>query len=177
MRPPRRPHLLVLVHGVHGEATDFSLVSSLLRKPHLSVLSSRASRSASGSTADGIERAGERVADEIASACDALSADGGDITFVGHSNGGLVSRWALGALEERGVLERWRPNAFVSLSSPHLGVSRKGGGALGHHAVGEVRRSRVSAHRYRTWHATPHFRIWSVVSLTLSRFGQRASES
>ena len=127
MRPPRRPHLLVLVHGVHGEATDFSLVSSLLRKPHLSVLSSRASRSASGSTADGIERAGERVANEIASACDALSADGGDITFVGHSNGGLVSRWALGALEERGVLERWRPNAFVSLSSPHLGVSRKGG--------------------------------------------------
>ena len=127
MRPPRRPHLLVLVHGVHGEATDFSLVSSLLRKPHLSVLSSRASRSASGSTADGIERAGERVANEIASACDALSADGGDITFVGHSNGGLVSRWALGALEDRGVLERWRPNAFVSLSSPHLGVSRKGG--------------------------------------------------
>ena len=91
------------------------------------MLSSRASRSASGSTADGIERAGERVANEIASACDALSADGGDITFVGHSNGGLVSRWALGALEERGVLERWRPNAFVSLSSPHLGVSRKGG--------------------------------------------------
>ena len=52
----------------------------------------------------------------VVSACDALSADGGDITFVGHSNGGLVSRWALGALEERGVLERWRPNAFVSLS-------------------------------------------------------------
>lgn len=77
--------------------------------------------SASGDQTDGIDAAGLRVAKEIQAACDALG-DRGELSIVAHSNGGLVSRFALGDLESRGLLERWQPRTFLTLASPHLGV-------------------------------------------------------
>ena len=66
------------------------------------------------------------IAREIEAACDAIGPSG-SLSIVAHSNGGLVGRWALGELlepatEARGLLERWRPQLFLTLASPHLGV-------------------------------------------------------
>ena len=121
-----RVHLVVLVHGLHGEAADLDLLhhsfaAAAAAQPggdaRLHVLAS----TAAGDQSDGIDAAGTRVAKEIEAACDALGSRG-RLSVVAHSNGGLVSRFAMGELEPRGVLNRWRPCLFLTLASPHLGV-------------------------------------------------------
>lgn len=84
------------------------------------------SAATAGDQTDGIDAAGLRVAREIEAACDAIGPSG-SLSIVAHSNGGLVGRWALGELlepatEARGLLDRWRPQLFLTLASPHLGV-------------------------------------------------------
>ena len=57
-------------------------------------------------------------------ACDALSADGGDITFVGRANGARAARWALGEMDARRQSGAVRePNALVSLLA-HLALAQ-----------------------------------------------------
>ena len=41
---------------------------------------------------------------------------------VGHSLGGLITRWALGYLYSEGHLSKVTPGKFMSICSPHCGV-------------------------------------------------------
>lgn len=71
-----------------------------------------AKRNSGSSTYDGIERGGERVCEEIQEEIKKIKANGGNITklsVVGYSLGGLVSRYAVGLLHAKGVLDELRP--------------------------------------------------------------------
>ena len=114
------PHLIVLLHGLHGEASDMAYLQHRILAQHHTGVRVLAS-SAAGDQVDGIDASGLRVAHEVEAACNALGPHG-SLSIVAHSNGGLVSRWALGRLEDGGVLDRWKPRFFVTLASPHLGV-------------------------------------------------------
>jgi Putative serine esterase (DUF676) len=49
------------------------------------------------------------------------------ISFVGHSFGGLVSRYAIGILFGQGFFDRIKPMNFTTFATPHLGVRRPPG--------------------------------------------------
>ena len=67
-----------------------------------------AKRNTGSFTYDGIERGGERVCAEIEEELRAIEADGGKITklsIIGYSLGGLVSRYLVGLLYAKGILD------------------------------------------------------------------------
>ena len=51
---------------------------------------------------------------------------GSQLVVVSHSLGGLLTRYALGVLEEKGHLEGIELCSYMSLTAPHLGVQVKG---------------------------------------------------
>lgn len=68
-----------------------------------------AKRNTGSFTYDGIERGGERVCAEIEEELQNIAQKGGKITklsIIGYSLGGLVSRYAVGLLEAKGVLDK-----------------------------------------------------------------------
>ncbi|KAI9472351.1 MAG: putative serine esterase-domain-containing protein [Benjaminiella poitrasii] len=44
------------------------------------------------------------------------------ISFVGYSLGGLIMRYAIGILGERGFFDTIQPQSFVTFATPHMGV-------------------------------------------------------
>lgn len=48
--------------------------------------------------------------------------DASTISFIGHSFGGIMSRYAIGILESRNIFDQIKPLAYVSISTPHAGV-------------------------------------------------------
>jgi hypothetical protein len=65
-------------------------------------------RNSGNFTYDGIELGGERVCAEIEEELHAIEERGGKITklsVIGYSLGGLVSRYAIGLLEAKGILD------------------------------------------------------------------------
>jgi predicted esterase len=104
-------HLCVLVHGLWGNPKHLSNVAKALRARYspdeLYLLLAR--RNSGSFTYDGIERGGERVCAEIEEEMRLIEQRGGKIqklSIVGYSLGGLVSRYAVGLLNARGVLDR-----------------------------------------------------------------------
>nr|XP_036589684.1 lipase [Colletotrichum truncatum]KAF6801689.1 lipase [Colletotrichum truncatum] len=84
-----------------------------------------AKRNSGSFTYDGIERGGERVCAEIEEELRLIEEKGGKITklsIVGYSLGGLVSRYAVGLLHSKGILDTVECMNFVTFASPHLGV-------------------------------------------------------
>lgn len=82
-------------------------------------------RNSGSFTYDGIERGGERVCAEIEEEMKAIESNGGKITklsVVGYSLGGLVSRYAVGLLYAKGILDKVECMNFTTFASPHLGV-------------------------------------------------------
>lgn len=76
-------------------------------------------------TYDGIERGGERVCAEIEEELRKIEKEGGKITklsVIGYSLGGLVSRYAVGLLDAKGILDDVECMNFATFASPHLGV-------------------------------------------------------
>lgn len=45
------------------------------------------------------------------------------ISFVGHSFGGIINRYAIGMLEIMGIFDKVKPLAYISISTPHMGVT------------------------------------------------------
>lgn len=69
-------------------------------------------RNAGSLTYDGVDTGGERVASEVEHRLEELAEDGHDIkkiSVIGYSQGGLVSRFAIGLLYSRGVFEKIQP--------------------------------------------------------------------
>jgi hypothetical protein len=76
-------------------------------------------------TYDGVERGGERVCAEIEQEIREIESRGGKITklsIVGYSLGGLISRYAVGLLYAKGLLDTVECMNFATFASPHLGV-------------------------------------------------------
>lgn len=68
-----------------------------------------AKRNSGSFTYDGIERGGERVCAEIEEEIQSIKDRGGNVSklsIIGYSLGGLVSRYAVGLLHAKGVLDK-----------------------------------------------------------------------
>ncbi|CAI9269264.1 unnamed protein product [Lactuca saligna] len=100
-------HLLVLVHGIYASPSDWRYVEAELKRrlgKHFLIYASSANTYSK--TFAGIDGAGKRLADEvkqIVKSTDSLK----KISFLAHSLGGLIARYAVAALYT---------------STPHLGV-------------------------------------------------------
>ncbi|KAJ7091355.1 DUF676-domain-containing protein [Mycena belliarum] len=120
-------HLLVLVHGMWGNPGHLAELDRVIKEtiPDLHVL--RAETNQEDGTYDGIDWGGERVAEEIVAEVDKLAKEGRTVTrfsITGYSLGGLVSRYVVGILRQRGFFETVTPVNFNTLATPHLGLPR-----------------------------------------------------
>ncbi|KAK9470164.1 putative serine esterase-domain-containing protein [Dipodascopsis tothii] len=131
-------HLLVLVHGLWGNVSHFDYITRAIDEfftvesasepnpdPHVLVC-----RSNEGyKTYDGIDVCGEKVANEIEAALHSYEQAGIPIrrlSVVGYSLGGLMARYAIGLLYQRGWFKKLTPVNFTTFCSPHLGVRAPG---------------------------------------------------
>ncbi|KAK2045403.1 DUF676-domain-containing protein [Colletotrichum somersetense] len=120
-------HLCVLVHGLWGNPNHMAQIAKTLRAkyPADKLYLLLAKRNSGSFTYDGIERGGERVCAEIEEELRLIEGRGGKITklsIVGYSLGGLVSRYAVGLLHSKGILDSVECMNFVTFATPHLGV-------------------------------------------------------
>ncbi|KAF5724090.1 lipid particle [Fusarium mundagurra] len=120
-------HLCVLVHGLWGNPSHMRNVAKALRDEYsedeLYILPAEKNRG--NFTYDGIELGGERVCAEIEDKLRSIEEQGGKITklsIAGYSLGGLVSRYAVGLLYAKGILDDLECMNFTTFASPHLGV-------------------------------------------------------
>eukprot|EP00771_Trimastix_marina_P002141 gnl/Trimastix_PCT/3255.p1 GENE.gnl/Trimastix_PCT/3255~~gnl/Trimastix_PCT/3255.p1 ORF type:complete len:310 (+),score=14.75 gnl/Trimastix_PCT/3255:60-989(+) len=128
---PKATHLIFLVHGIAGHASDlFFVKNSLLEEAsktaqHVSVCVPICNE---GKTFQGIEICGQRIADEILMMERDSSKLEANFSFsiVGHSLGGLFVRYALGVLHRQGFFERHPARTFLTFATPHIGVHSSG---------------------------------------------------
>ncbi|XP_051151769.1 putative lipase ROG1 [Andrographis paniculata] len=124
-------HLVIMVNGIIGSAADWryaakQFVKNLPDKVVVHCSECNPSRL----TFDGVDTMGERLAEEVN---DVIRRWNGisKISFVAHSLGGLVSRYAVGRLYElsmttrdrsfRGRIGGLEPMNFITFATPHLG--------------------------------------------------------
>eukprot|EP01132_Coremiostelium_polycephalum_P002542 gene2542-3145_t len=109
-------HLVVTQHGLHGGKTDFNFIRDRLIEKYenkgVIVVA----------THKGIDKCGILAAEEIEDLCEKYQPT--IITFIGHSLGGLILRFAIGVLYKKGFFDKVMPDQYISLSSPHCGSRR-----------------------------------------------------
>ncbi|KAK9462990.1 putative serine esterase-domain-containing protein [Lipomyces oligophaga] len=109
------------------ELRDAGLLAhnSKYRKPYVLV-----TRSNEGyMTYDGIDMCGEKVVYEVEQALDSYEQQGipiNKISVVGYSLGGLMARYAIGILYQKGYFKKISPVNFATFCSPHIGVRDPG---------------------------------------------------
>ncbi|QDZ24487.1 alpha/beta-hydrolase [Chloropicon primus] len=132
-------HLCVLVHGLGGTPFDWTAIRLEFQKfftskgggggavggigaPRDGMLVHVSQANSFLKTFDGIDTCGGRLAEEIK---DIVREQPSlkTLSVVGHSLGGLISRYALGVLycQETGTMYGLRPRHFATIVSPHLG--------------------------------------------------------
>lgn len=126
-------HLLVLVHGMWGNPSHLSEMHRIITETHatakddfeLQVLLAETNRNES--TYDGIDWGGERVAKEVLDKVEELKESGRQvkrISITGYSLGGLIGRYVVGILYQRGFFNDVEPVNFNTVATPHLGLPR-----------------------------------------------------
>ncbi|KAI0512447.1 hypothetical protein KFK09_013086 [Dendrobium nobile] len=134
-------HLVVMVNGLVGSAKDWRFAAEQFIKKHPDkVIVHRSECNSSRLTFDGVDLMGERLADEVLSFVN--ERDGiQKISFVAHSLGGLIARYAIGRLYDpsnrfsppattnqfkedgnwQGTIAGLEAMNFITFASPHLG--------------------------------------------------------
>ncbi|XP_023541946.1 uncharacterized protein LOC111801937 isoform X1 [Cucurbita pepo subsp. pepo] len=132
-------HLLVLVHGIMASPSDWTYFEAeLKRRLGRNFVIYASSSNAFTKSFTGIDGAGKRLADEVVQVVkktESLKR----ISFLAHSLGGLIARYAIAVLynnsntlsstlngpcnsSKRGVVAGLEPISFITLATPHLGV-------------------------------------------------------
>lgn len=113
---------MVLVHGVHGAASDFRYLCRLFaRMEGMAVLALKANEQ-SKLLYEGLAASGERAVAETRAFLRA-NEDVRRLSLVGHSFGGLIIRYMAGVLYEREACAL-EPVNFITIATPHLGIRR-----------------------------------------------------
>ncbi|KAI3458356.1 hypothetical protein Pfo_015019 [Paulownia fortunei] len=133
-------HLVVMVHGILGSGSDwkFGAEQFVQRLPD-KVFVHCSERNAAKLTLDGVDVMGERLAEEVLEVIKRKPCLR-KISFIAHSVGGLVARYAIGKLyrppkrgsgeevstnvcieESKGTIADLEPINFISVATPHLG--------------------------------------------------------
>ncbi|KAG6807867.1 hypothetical protein H0H92_006162 [Tricholoma furcatifolium] len=126
-------HLLVLIHGMRGNPEHLSELKRIITDTYassshgiqLEVLV--AEKNKYFATLDGIDWCGERVAQEIMDKVAELENDGkivSKFSVTGYSLGGLIGRYAIGILQQRGFFKNVEPVNFNTMATPHIGLPR-----------------------------------------------------
>lgn len=132
-------HLVVMVHGILGRATDWKFAAELFAQTfHDKIIVHCSERNVATLTLDGIDVMGERLAKEVVELIHRKPSVR-RISFVAHSVGGLVARYAIGKLyrppmkengdmssseceeERRGTIYGLEALNFITFATPHLG--------------------------------------------------------
>lgn len=133
-------HLVVMVHGILGSVTDWKFAAEqFVRILPDKVIVHRSERNASMLTLDGVDVMGERLAEEVIEVIK-QKPEVRKISFVSHSVGGLVARYAIGRLyrpprseneddpsdniceeNSRGTIYGLEAMNFITVATPHLG--------------------------------------------------------
>ncbi|XP_022768581.1 putative lipase ROG1 [Durio zibethinus] len=142
-------HLVVLVNGIIGSAQNWRFTAKqFLKKYPEDVIAHCSERNSSMSTFDGVDVMGDRLAEEVKYVI-SRHPSVQKISFVGHSLGGLVARYAIARLYEqdltrensqtngdcgtdhlgdscpegkfKGKIAGLEPMNFITFASPHLG--------------------------------------------------------
>lgn len=133
-------HLIVLVNGILGSSTDWKFAADQLVRtfPDKAIVHC-SERNVSKLTLDGVDVMGERLAEEVV---EVIQRKPGirKISFIAHSVGGLVARYAIGRLyrsprrenpedaagdtrdeDLRGTIAGLEAMNFITVATPHLG--------------------------------------------------------
>lgn len=131
-------HLVIMVHGIVGSAADWKFGAEQFDKLlQDKVIVHCSNRNMHKLTLDGIDVMGERLAQEVIEEINKRPQIK-KISFVAHSVGGLVARYAIGRLyrpprltlqsapqslsdNNRGTIHGLEAVNFVTVASPHLG--------------------------------------------------------
>ncbi|XP_010433593.1 PREDICTED: uncharacterized protein LOC104717680 [Camelina sativa] len=132
-------HLVVMVNGIVGSAADWKYAAEqFVKKFPDKVLVHRSESNSATLTFDGVDKMGERLANEVLAVVKNRSGLK-KISFVAHSLGGLVARYAIGKLYEQSVevdsldspskdkssrggeIAGLEPMNFITFATPHLG--------------------------------------------------------
>ncbi|EOA15538.1 hypothetical protein CARUB_v10004970mg [Capsella rubella] len=117
-------HLVVMVNGIVGSAADWKYAAEqFVKKFPDKVLVHRSESNSATLTFDGVDKMGERLANEVLAVVKKRTGLK-KISFVAHSLGGLVARYAIGKLYGQ-------PGEVDSLDSPSKDKSARGGEIAG----------------------------------------------
>ncbi|KAL1344823.1 hypothetical protein HN51_018646 [Arachis hypogaea] len=102
-RPPKPSHLIIMVNGLIGSAQNWKFAAKqfLKKYPHDAVVHCSECNSAM-LTFDGVDVMGDRLAKEVISVIKRHPSVE-KISFVGHSLGGLIARYAIAKLYEKDI--------------------------------------------------------------------------
>ncbi|XP_042506536.1 putative lipase ROG1 isoform X2 [Macadamia integrifolia] len=129
-------HLVVMVNGILGSSTDWKFAAEqFVRSLPDKVIVHCSERNVSRMTLDGVDVMGERLAEEVVEVIK-RKPDVRRISFIAHSLGGLVARYAIGRLyrppkteavedahdeDSRGTIFGLEAINFITVAAPHLG--------------------------------------------------------
>ncbi|XP_007220412.2 putative lipase ROG1 [Prunus persica] len=133
-------HLVVMVHGIMGSAADWKFgAEQFVKMLPDKVFVHCSERNGSRLTLDGVDVMGERLTEEVVELTQ-RKPNLRKISFIGHSVGGLVARYAIGRLyrppknensehsspngseeDPRSTLCGLEPMNFITVATPHLG--------------------------------------------------------
>jgi len=129
-------HLLCLMHGMWGNPAHLDEAARIIREKAASRQNSEhlefevlvAQANQEGSTYDGIDWGGERIADEIIEHIQDIEKDSKKkvtkFSVLGYSLGGLLGRYVIGILQSRKFFETVEPVNFNTIATPHIGLLR-----------------------------------------------------
>ncbi|KAJ6404997.1 hypothetical protein OIU84_013052 [Salix udensis] len=101
--PANPTHLVIMVNGIIGSAQNWKFAAKQFLKKHpRDVVVHRSKVNSSTLTFDGVDVMGERLAEEVISV-KKRHPSVQKISFVGHSLGGLIARYAIARLYERDI--------------------------------------------------------------------------
>jgi len=125
-----KDHLVILVHGLHGSVTDLEYVRVRLQKNYSNLITHCATANDGFlSTHEGLDITGARLTEEILQLTDSHPSVK-YFSIIGHSLGGLISRYCIGKLYELDYFSKVVPVNYISIATPHVGSRRSSKGVI-----------------------------------------------
>eukprot|EP00210_Caulerpa_lentillifera_P000501 g484.t1 len=127
----RKEHLVVMVHGLNGHPSNWSAIQDCLNEKNSTTESTylyfQSSANRKLNTFGGLRRCADRLSEEIIEQIK-NNPSLKEISFLAHSLGGLISRFACGLHynPKQRTIFKLRPCHFLSIASPHLGCHHDG---------------------------------------------------
>ncbi|KAI9168593.1 hypothetical protein H9P43_007966 [Blastocladiella emersonii ATCC 22665] len=114
-------HLLVISHGLYGKPDHTGYLAKRFAEAYPDIAVLNCSSYSTELTLDGVDACGERMLTEIEEF--EATRPVKQISFLGYSLGGLIIRYTIGRLHQRGYFDRVEPMNAITMATPHLGVS------------------------------------------------------